>query len=78
MSDIFSGRGKVTTYVKHSYNIWCLLRDVFYTFVGFAVTLCWLAGFVVAKGFWSTFFCWFPFYAWYLVTERTLLHYGFI
>lgn len=29
----------------------------------------WLLGFVIAKGFWSTLFCFFPFYSWYLVVE---------
>lgn len=29
----------------------------------------WLAGFVLAKGFWITFFCIVPFYAYYLVVQ---------
>ena len=33
--------------------------------------LIWLAGVVLAKGFWSTFFALiFPLWAWYLVAER--------
>lgn len=33
--------------------------------------LIWLAGVVLAKGFWSTFFAViFPLWAWYLVAER--------
>lgn len=33
--------------------------------------LVWLAGAVIAKGFWSTFFALiFPLWAWYLVAER--------
>jgi len=32
----------------------------------------WIAGFVIAKGVWSTFFCIIPFYAWYLVIERLM------
>lgn len=38
----------------------------------------WIAGFVIAKGFWSTFFCWIPFYAWYLVIQHIMLHYNLI
>lgn len=37
----------------------------------------WLAGIVLAKGFWLTvaaIFC--PFYAWYLVVERALMAIG--
>ncbi len=37
----------------------------------------WLAGLVLAKGFWSTFFaCVFPFYAWYLVVETAMVMLG--
>jgi len=32
----------------------------------------WVAGFVLAKGFWSTLFCIIPFWAYYLVVERGL------
>lgn len=33
----------------------------------------WVAGVVLAKGFWSTFFAFFiPFWAWYLVIERLM------
>lgn len=38
----------------------------------------WLLGFVLAKGFWSTLACTFPFYAWYLVVERVAIMTGFI
>lgn len=36
----------------------------------------WLLGFVFAKGGWPTFWCWFPFYAWYVDLEHMcqLLH----
>jgi hypothetical protein len=39
------------------------------------VVITWLMGFVIAQGFWSTLFCWFPPYAWYLVIERTMIVY---
>lgn len=38
----------------------------------------WIFGFVLAKGFWSTFFCWIPFYSWYLVIEHIAIKYGLI
>lgn len=37
--------------------------------------IAWLAGFAVAKGFWSTLFCLFPFWAWYLVVEKMLYYF---
>lgn len=46
--------------------------------VGLFLTFCWLAGFVIAKGFWSTLACIIPFYSWYLVTERALIIWGFV
>ena len=37
------------------------------------LTLIWVAGIVIAKGFWSTFFSiFFPPWSWYLVVERVL------
>ena len=39
----------------------------------------WIAGLVLAKGFWSTFFGVFlPPWAWYLVVERCMQHLGWI
>lgn len=39
----------------------------------------WIAGIVLAHGFWSTFFSIFmPLYAWYLVIEKILYFIGFI
>ena len=45
--------------------------------VGFVATVVagtmWLAGIVLAHGFWSTVAAiWFPPYAWYLVVERAM------
>lgn len=40
--------------------------------VGFTVIMffiLWILGFVIAKGFWSTLACLFPFYAFYLDIE---------
>ncbi|WP_195754265.1 hypothetical protein [Vibrio parahaemolyticus] len=36
----------------------------------------WLAGFVLAKGFFSTLLCIIPFWAWYLVVEKILVSLG--
>lgn len=38
----------------------------------------WLAGFVIAKGFWMTVACIIPFYAWYLVAEKTMIAWGLV
>ena len=39
----------------------------------------WIAGVVLAKGFWWTVLAiFFPFYAWYLVVEKTLFILGFL
>jgi hypothetical protein len=43
------------------------------------VVITWLAGVALAKGFWSTLLavcC--PFWAWYLVVERSLVFIGWI
>ncbi len=46
--------------------------------VGLFMLFWWLAGFALAKGFWSTLACFFPFYAWYLVVERVLQIWSFV
>ena len=39
----------------------------------------WIAGIVIANGFWSTFFALFiPLWAWYLVIERLLITNGLL
>ena len=39
----------------------------------------WIAGIVIANGFWSTFFAIFiPIWAWYLVIEKMLIANGLI
>ena len=46
---------------------------------GFIVVASWLAGIVLAKGFWSTAFTIIlPPYAWYLVVEHLMLFNGFV
>jgi hypothetical protein len=45
----------------------------------FLFGILWVAGIVIAKGFWSTFFAFiFPFWAYYLVIERVLIHFGIL
>jgi len=40
------------------------------------LTLMWIAGIVIAKGFWSTFFAIvMPFWAYYLVIEQVIIKY---
>jgi hypothetical protein len=44
--------------------------------VGLLFTLMWIAGIVIAKGFWSTFFAIVvPLWAYYLVVEQALIKY---
>ena len=39
----------------------------------------WVAGIVLAKGFWSTLFAiFFPLWAWYITAEKLLHYYGVI
>lgn len=39
----------------------------------------WIAGIVIAKGFWSTFFAIFvPLWAWYLVIEKLMVTHGLL
>ncbi len=45
---------------------------------GVILGLTWLAGFVIAKGVWSTIFCIIPFYAWYLVVENIMKTLGWV
>ncbi len=52
------------------------LENIFYMFASLILLAAWLAGFVIAKGFWSTLSCTFPFYAWYLVVEQFILKYN--
>jgi hypothetical protein len=44
---------------------------------GLFALVIWIAGIVIAKGFWSTFiaFC-IPFWAWYLVIELVVTRYA--
>jgi hypothetical protein len=42
------------------------------------VSAAWIAGFVVAKGFWSTLACIFPFWSIYLVIEFTFQTLGLL
>lgn len=44
-----------------------------------AAVLFWIAGIVLASGFWSTAFAFFiPFWAWYLVVERAMQSLGIV
>jgi len=46
---------------------------------GLTAVIMWLAGIVIASGFWSTTFavCFFP-YSWYLVVEKVMLINGWV
>lgn len=55
-----------------------LAKEVLALVLVFTITLTWLFGFVIAKGFWSTFFCIIPFYSWYLTVEYITKHFGLI
>jgi len=42
------------------------------------LVVAWIAGLVLAKGFWSTLACIIPFWSFYLVVERLMIVTGFI
>lgn len=46
--------------------------------LSFILLVMWIAGFVIAKGFWSTFFCIFAPYSFYLVIEKIMIMYNII
>ena len=48
------------------------------TVLGTISLVAWLFGFVLAKGFWSTLFCWIPFYSWYLVIEHFAIKFNLL
>lgn len=43
-----------------------------------AIITLWLAGIVLAQGWWKLLAIFFPFYAWYLVIERIMALMGFL
>lgn len=42
------------------------------------MVISWVAGFIIAKGFWSTLFCFFPLWSYYLVVEKIMQFYRVI
>lgn len=55
------------------------MNDVSIALLKFLVLLLWIAGIVIAKGFWSTFFAiFFAPYSFYLVVEKLLLFWGIV
>jgi len=55
-----------------------MTHNVADTIFYFVLCVAWVAGFVIAKGFWSTFACLFPLWAWYLVVEKLLQSIGWV
>ena len=55
------------------------MKDIINTIVGLIFIISYIAGIVIAKGFWSTTFAiiLFP-YSWYLVIEKIMLYYRVI
>lgn len=49
-----------------------IVRTIIKSVLGVIAVVFWLAGLVVAKGFWTTAFCYFPPFAWYLVVEKAI------
>jgi hypothetical protein len=46
---------------------------------GILLLVAWIAGIVIAKGFWSTLIAiTFPLWSWYLVLERLMYAYGIL
>jgi hypothetical protein len=47
--------------------------------LNFVFVVAWIAGIVLAKGFWSTFFAvMVPLWGWYLIVEKIMIAQGFI
>lgn len=52
-------------------------RSLLKNLSGLLILITWLGGVVLAKGFWSTAFSIFiPPWAWYLVVEKIMMHFG--
>jgi hypothetical protein len=49
------------------------MNNFFNNLLAALLLLIWIAGIVIAKGFWSTLFAFFPFYAFYLFIEKVLI-----
>ncbi|AUS01867.1 TMhelix containing protein [Vibrio phage 2.044.O._10N.261.51.B8] len=46
--------------------------------IEFVLLIAWVSGFVIAKGFWSTLFCFIPFWSYYLVVEKVMTVLGWL
>ena len=57
-------------------RLFALLDNIVESAVYIGLVVTWIAGFVLAKGFWSTLFCFIPFYAWYLDIAYLMAKYG--
>lgn len=55
-----------------------LINNIFNIAISLFVIIAWIAGIVLAKGFWSTLCAIFPFYAWYLVIEKAMIINGLL
>ena len=56
----------------HRYGPWDWMKDLAAVIVMILLGVPWMAGLVLAKGFWSTVFALFPPYAYYLVVEYVM------
>ena len=74
--DINSEFKKLKSNVSVNYSFSRFLFDSLRYTISLVAGVTWLAGFVIAKGFWSTVFCIIPFYSWYLIVELYLAKYG--
>jgi len=55
------------------------MKEIAGAFVSMTLLFTWIAGVVIAKGFWWTVFSIFiPFVSWYLVVEKILIKTGLI
>lgn len=63
---------------KQEFTIQLGLEYIWDNVVYIFLCVCWLAGFIIAKGFWSTLFAIIPFWAWYLVLEKFMIAQGWV
>lgn len=74
--DLYTQTKNTINEIRNNYSFSKFLFDSLRYTIYLIIGITWIAGFVIAKGFWSTFFCIIPFYSWYLIVEMYFTKYG--
>lgn len=75
-TDIDNEINKILNELKSNMSITTILKLILKMVLYAVLIFYWGTGVALAKGFWGTFFCVLPFYAWYLVIEAYVIKYG--